>query len=297
MADQRSHSRAEHSHTHGDNLKLAFFLNLAFTVLEIVGGLWTNSLAILSDSLHDLGDSLSLGLAWYLERYSKRGEDSSFTYGYRRFSLVGALLNTIILLVGSIFIISEAIPRLFAPEHSNAQGMAILAVVGIAVNGIAVLRLREDKGFNARVVAWHLLEDVLGWVAVLAVSIVLYFSDIHVLDPLLSILIAFYILFNVARNLKKTLALFLQAVPEDMNPEAIGRGIEALPGVESTHHLHAWSLEGESHVLTMHVVVDEAAQQDHVIELRKKIRALLKGEDLEHVTIEIEYGPNDCMVA
>lgn len=297
MTDNHSHSHTEHSHSYGDNLKLAFFLNLAFTILEIVGGLWTNSLAILSDSLHDLGDSLSLGLAWYLERYSRRGEDSSYTYGYRRFSLVGALLNTIILLVGSIFIVSEAIPRLFAPEHSNAQGMALLAVVGILVNGLAVLRLRGDKGFNARIVAWHLLEDVLGWVAVLAVSIVLYFSDIHILDPLLSILIALYILYNVARNLKKTMALFLQAVPEDMNPDAIGRSIEDLPGVESTHHLHAWSLEGESHVLTMHVVVDEGAQQRQVIGLRKKIRALLKGEDLEHVTIEIEYGPNDCMVA
>jgi cobalt-zinc-cadmium efflux system protein len=294
LTDDHSHSHSAHSQTQGDNLKLAFFLNLAFTILEIFGGLWTNSLAILSDSLHDLGDSFSLGMAWYLERYSHRSEDNSYTYGYRRFSLVGALLNTIILLVGSIFIISEAIPRLFAPEHSNAQGMA---VVGIAVNGFAVLRMRGEKGFNARVVAWHLLEDVLGWVAVLAVSIVLYFTDIHVLDPLLSILIALYILYNVARNLQKTLALFLQAVPEDMDPDAIGQSIEAMHGVDSTHHLHAWSLEGESHVLTMHVVVDESAPQRDVIALRKKIRKLLKGEDLEHVTIEIEYGPNDCMVA
>ena len=184
-----------------------------------------------------------------------------------------------------------------APEHSNAQGMALLAVVGIAVNGFAVLRLRGDKGFNARVVAWHLLEDVLGWLAVLAVSIVLFFTDIYILDPLLSLLIALYILYNVACNLQKTLALFLHAVPEDMDPERISQNIQALPGVDSTHHLHAWSLEGESHVLSMHVVVDKSAQQTEVIDLRKKIRQLLKGEDLEHVTIEIEYGPNDCMVA
>lgn len=290
-------SNHEHEHAHSQNLKLVFFLNLGFTLLEIVGGLWTNSLAILSDALHDLGDSASLGLAWYLERYSRKGEDATYTYGYRRFSLVGALLLTIILLVGSLFILAEAIPRLLNPQHSNAQGMALLALVGIAVNGAAALRLRREKGLNARVVAWHLLEDVLGWLAVLVVSIVLLFADIHQLDPLLSILITLYVLYGVLRNLRKTLALFLQAVPDDLDPARIRRSIEALPGVQSTHHLHAWSLEGESHVLTLHVVVAENAGQDEVIGLRKQVRGLLNDEAISHATIEIEYGPADCMLS
>jgi cobalt-zinc-cadmium efflux system protein len=290
-----------HSHTHSQsgsaNIRTAFFLNLAFTTLEIYGGIWTNNLAILSDALHDLDDSLSLGIAWYLERYSQRGEDAKFSYGYRRFSLVGALVNTIILLVGSFIILTQAIPRLLDPQHSNAQGMAILALIGIAVNGLAVARLRGDKSENAKVVAWHLLEDVLGWVAVLIVSIVLLFADIHILDPILSILISLYILFNVVRNLKSTMALFLQAVPDTINLKKIESGIGQLEGVESSHHVHAWSLEGQNHLLTMHVVVAEKAKQSSVIKLRKQIRTLLLSEDLEHVTIEIEYGPHDCMLA
>jgi cobalt-zinc-cadmium efflux system protein len=286
----------EHVHAQGKNLRTAFFLNLAFTLIEIVGGLLTNSLAILSDALHDFSDSLSLGLSWYLERYSQRQGDRLFTYGYRRFSLLAALLNTLILIGGSLFILAEAIPRLLRPEHTNAQGMAILAAIGIGVNGLAALRLRGEKSMNARMVAWHLLEDVLGWVAVLVVSVVLFFADIHILDPLLSILITLYVLYNVARNLRKTLKLFLQGVPEEIDLDEISRRVEALPDVHSTHHLHAWSLEGENHVLTMHVMVAEDASQRRVIALRRNIRELLKNRDLQHTTIEIEYGPDDCMM-
>ncbi|MDA1330043.1 MAG: cation diffusion facilitator family transporter [Chloroflexi bacterium] len=240
----------DHSHQHTDlhskNLRLVLFLNVAFTLQEIVGGIWTNSLAILSDALHDLGDSFSLSLAWYLERYSQRSEDNIFTYGYRRFSLLGALISTIVLLVGSLFILSEAVPRLLNPQHSNAQGMALMAIVGILVNGATVFGLRRDEGMNSRVVALHLLEDVLGWLAVLVVSIVLIFTDIHILDPLLSILLTIHILFNVFRNLGKTLQLFLQAAPEQLDLNELSLQIESIPGVQSTHHLHAWSLEGET---------------------------------------------------
>jgi cobalt-zinc-cadmium efflux system protein len=146
------------------------------------------------------------------------------------------------------------------------------------------------------VVAWHLLEDVLGWVAVLVVSVVMIFSDIHILDPILSILIAVYILYNVVRNLRKTVSLFLQAVPAQMNLAELSKKIESMPGVLSTHHMHAWSLEGESHVLTLHVMVAEDAERKQVIELRRRIRELLKDRDLAYTTIEIEYGPNDCMM-
>lgn len=293
---------AEHSHDHphhhqgGGDIRVAFLLNISFTLIEIVGGLWTNSLAILSDALHDLGDSVSLGLAWYLERYSQRSEDARYSYGYRRFSLLAALINTLILLLGSLFILSEAVPRLLNPEHTNAGGMALLAVMGIAVNGIAVLRVRRSNSMNARVVAWHLLEDVLGWVAVLVVSLVLLVADIHILDPILSVLITLYILVNVVRNLKKTMALFLQSVPDEVDLQAIKGAVEALPGVATSHHLHAWSLEGESHVLSLHVVVDEMAERKAVIAIRRRIRELLHNADLAHTTIEIEYGPDDCMI-
>lgn len=170
-------------------MSFAFFLNLGFTILEIIGGLWTNSLAVLSDALHDLGDSLALGLAWYLERYSQRASDKVYSYGYGRFSLLGALINSVILIGGSLYILSEAVPRILAPEATNAPGMLFLALVGIAVNGLALFRLKGSQSLNVQMVTWHFLEDALGWVAVLLVSLILLFTNAYILDPILSILI------------------------------------------------------------------------------------------------------------
>ncbi|MFH2055081.1 MAG: cation diffusion facilitator family transporter, partial [bacterium] len=181
MSDQHVHSGLK-------NLRLAFFLNFGFAILEIGGGLWTNSVAILSDAVHDLGDSLAIASAWFLEKRSQRGGDQKYSYGYRRFSVLGAAINAVVLLVGSFFVLSEAISRLFQPEQSLAEGMIAFAVVGILVNGVAVLRLRGQTSLNASMVAWHLLEDVLGWTAVLVVGVTLLFTDIPILDPILSIL-------------------------------------------------------------------------------------------------------------
>jgi cobalt-zinc-cadmium efflux system protein len=279
------------------NLRLAFFLNLGFTLAEIVGGLYTNSIAILSDAVHDLGDSISLGMAWYLENLSHREGDDRFTYGYRRFSLLGALLTTSILLIGSTIILIEALPRLVSPQPTNASGMTILAVIGILVNGIAVLRLRHAETMNARAVAWHLLEDVLGWVAVLVVSIVLLFRPFYILDAILSIGITLYIAWNVIKNLRKTLALFLQGVPENIDIDEIDDRLRSIPDVQSTHHTHIWSLDGEHHVLTTHVVVEEGLSKDSILCVRRDLQELLNTLSFSHSTIEIEFGDGDCGMA
>lgn len=286
----------EHSHHNIRSIRAAFFLNLGFTILEIVGGIWTNSLAILSDATHDLGDSISLGLSWYLEKLADRVGDQRFSYGYRRFSLLGALINTIVLIGGSLIILSEAIPRLMRPEHSNAQGMVLFAIVGILVNGTAVLRLRGGSSMNVRMVAWHLLEDVLGWVAVLIVSLILLFSDIHILDPILSILITTYVLFNVLRNLRKTLALFLQGVPESFELATLQERLSAIENVSSVHHTHIWSLDGAHHVLTTHVVVAQETNKEQVLCVKEDIRNVVREYDISHITIDIEYGESDCMM-
>ena len=282
------------NYTNSYNLRLAFILNLGFTVFEIVGGIWTNSLAILADSVHDLGDSMSLGLSWYLERYSNRGGDERFSYGYRRFSLLGALINTIILIVGSLFILLRAVPRLIYPEPINAQGMALLAVIGILVNGLAALRLRKGKSMNVQIAAWHLYEDVLGWVAVLVVSIALYFWNIPILDPLLSILITGYVLWNVIRNLKKTLSLFLQAVPDAFNLDDVKRRLLAMEHVLSLHHTHIWSMDGEHHVLTAHLVVEPCTTRDEIAQLKREINSFTSDLDIAHTTLEVEYEDEDC---
>lgn len=269
-------------------------MNLGFALLEIVGGLWTNSMAILSDALHDLGDSLSLGVSWYLENFSKRGKDRRYSYGYRRFSLLSALLNVLVLIGGSVVILSETIPRLIEPQHTNAPGMVLFAVAGIAINGFAALRMRGGRSMNAQVATWHLLEDVLGWAAILVVSLVLLFWDLPILDPILSILITLYVLWNVIRNLRRTLSLFLQAVPEDFDLEEIESRFRSLDGVESVHHTHVWSLDGEHHVLTTHVVVPECATREEVLQLKSEINSLTKALDIAHTTVEVEYEDEDC---
>ena len=287
----------DHSHDSTGDLRLAFFLNLSFTIIEIAGGIWTNSLAILSDAIHDLGDSLSLGMAWYLETYARKDKDKKYSYGYRRYSLLSALINTVVLIVGSIFILSRAVARLFNPEPVNAKGMILFAVLGIIVNGLAMLRLRGGKSLNAQVVAWHLIEDVLGWVAVLIMSIVLLFTDLYILDPIFSILITSFVLYNVIKNLRKTLALFLQAVPENMDLEKIENRLLAIDNVCSSHHTHIWSMDGEHHVLTTHLVVEEDTSQDEVLCIKEDINQLSKEMDFLHTTVEIEYGDEKCSMA
>jgi cobalt-zinc-cadmium efflux system protein len=293
--DHHAHNHAHnHVHDNASNIRIAFLLNLGFTILEIIGGIWTNSLAILSDALHDLGDSLSLGLSWYLERIANKGKDRRFSYGYRRFSLLAGLINIIVLLTGGLIVLSEAIPRLLNPEHSNARGMLAFAVIGIAVNGLAALRLRGGKSLNTQIVAWHLLEDVLGWAAVLVVSLVLLFWDIHILDPILSILITLYVFWNVLRGLRRTVSLFLQAVPEHINVEEVEENLMAMEHVKSTHHTHIWSLDGEHNVLTTHVVVDPCTTREQVLQLKREINQMTNNLEFEHTTLEIEYEDEDC---
>lgn len=286
-----------HDHPHDRttrNIRTAFFLNFGFALLEIVGGLLTNSVAILSDAVHDLGDSLSLGSAWFLERYATKQRDTRYSYGYRRFSVLGSLLNATVLIIGGVFILNEAIPRLLHPEQAHAEGMIGFALVGILVNGLAALRLRSDKSLNAKVVAWHLFEDVLGWGAVLIVAIVLLFTDWYILDPILSMAITGYVLFNAFRYLRKTFRVFLQAVPEETNIDELEERIRGLDGVLGVHHTHVWSLDGERHVLTTHVVVDCAADLDRIAAIRGRVEAVARESGLWHTTVQVEREADDC---
>jgi cobalt-zinc-cadmium efflux system protein len=283
-----------HHHHAAGNIKIVFFLNLSFTLLEIVGGLWTNSIAILSDALHDLGDSVALGLSWYLANVSQKKRDDKFSYGYKRFSLLGALISSLILLVGSTIILFEAIPRLFHPENVHVEGMIFLAILGVAVNGAAVLRLRSGSTQNERVVMLHLLEDALGWIAVLIVAVVMLFVNLPVLDPILSVAITFYILWNVFKNLRETVNVFLQSIPSNMDTAQLETIlIEKLP-IISIHDWHLWTMDGEYHVLSFHVVVADKLPSDEIVRLKKQIRDTLKQHNIQHTTIEIEYENEFC---
>ena len=276
------------------NIQLAFFLNFFFAIAEIIGGLYTNSMAIIADALHDLGDSLTLGVSWQLERIAQKQETMKYSYGYRRFSLLGAIANAIVLIGGSVLVLMKAIPRLITPEESDAQGMLFFAMVGIFINGFAVLRMRQGKSMNSRMLTLHLLEDVLGWMAVFIVAIILMFTDFHFLDPLLSLLITSYVLYNVVKNLRKTLGLFLQAVPDEVQIEKIESELKTYPKVLGIHHTHIWSLDGEHHVLTTHVMLTEDAKKEDIRNIKCMLRDLKERFGLEHTTIEFEYSEEDC---
>lgn len=284
----------DHHQHHAGNISFAFFLNLGFTVIEIIGGLWTNSMAILSDAVHDLGDSVSLGLAWYLEKVARKGSDRNYSYGYRRFSLLGAIINSVILTVGSVLILVETIPRIFQPQEPNAAGMFVLAIIGVIVNGIAMLRLRRGSSVNEKVVSLHMLEDVLGWAAILVGSVLMYFFDIPIIDPILSIAISIFILYNVYKNLRVSMRIILQGTPPELDPDLIREQLNSFPEVESAHDLHSWSIDGEYHVATLHIVLRESTDLADLAPLKSAIRDKLKELNISHATIEFETGAESC---
>ena len=291
-----------HKHTHGahhetKNIKVAFFLNLVFTIIEIIGGILTNSMAILSDALHDLGDSFSLGMSWYFQNLSNKKPNDKFTYGYSRFSLLGALLNSVILFAGSIFIIYKSTNRIMHPEEVEEVGMMYLAILGIIVNGAAVLKLKRGTSINERVVSLHLLEDVLGWVVVLVASIIMQFVEVPWLDAALSLGIAGYILFNVYKNLKDSLRVVLQASPIEGETDVLHKKIEQeLEGGE-IRDFHLWSLDGEYHICTIHIkLAKEISCQEQDL-LRAKIKGILVKDHIVHTTIEFQMGEEGCELA
>jgi cobalt-zinc-cadmium efflux system protein len=278
------HNHNGHNCAEG-NISLAFFLNLAFAVIEFVGGFMTNSIAIISDAFHDLGDSLSLALAWFFQRKSRKPPTERYTYGFRRFSVLGALITAAALTLGSAYILSEAVPRLINPQETNAAGMFALAVVGIVVNGIAALRVSKGKSVNERLVTLHLLEDVLGWVAVLIGSTVMYFTGWTIIDPILSIIIAAFILFNVIRNIRQIIPVIMQGT--DVDTARIAALIKSNPQVSGITDLRIWSLDGEHNVLTARIILKPAISGEEKAELKSMIRNALEREDIRDVTLEL----------
>lgn len=299
--DHHGHSHHSQGHAHGHthshesgNIAVAFWLNFCFTIIEFIGGYLTNSVAIMADAMHDLGDCLAIGFAWLASKVANKAATPKYSYGFRRWSLLSALVNSVILVVGSLWILSEAIPRLWAPQLPIAEGMIALAILGVIVNGAAVYKLRFGKTQNEQVLSWHLLEDVLGWAAVLLGSILLYLTDWAWIDPVLSIGFTCFILLNVWRNLKKTLQLFLQTSPDPKLAADIGTKLSCLDFVADTHHLHLWSLDGEQHVLTVHLVLKAEADSALIRQYKEQIRLLLQPYQLAHTTVEFEVPDEAC---
>ena len=271
------------------NILVAFILNLAFSIFEFIGGAFINSVAIVSDAIHDIGDSLSIGISYFLEKKSKRKPDSKYTYGYVRYSVIGSLITTAILLVGSILVVYNAIKRIIDPVEINYNGMIIFAIIGVVVNFGAAYFTREGDSLNQKSVNLHMLEDVLGWVVVLIGAIIMRFTDISIIDPILSIFVALFIFINAIRNLKEIIDLFLEKTPNSIDIDEIKEHLLKIKNVIDVHHIHVWSIDGYSNYATMHVVCDKSDKK-----VKHEIREELEEHGISHVTIELEEKGEEC---
>lgn len=269
---------------------VAFILNIAFSIFELIGGILTNSVSIISDSIHDFGDALSIGISLVLEKISKRKPDSTYTYGYARYSILGALITTIVLTVGSLFVIFNSINRILNPETINYDGMIIFAIFGVIINFMAAYFTRDGKSINQRAVNLHMLEDVLGWVVVLIGSILMKFTNIVIIDAIMSIGIAMFILINALKNIQDILDLFLEKIPKDISIEEIKKHILSIEGIDDVHHIHIWSMDGINNYSTMHIVT----KKKNIQEIKNKVKEEMQEHNISHTTIEIEDSPNNC---
>lgn len=272
------------------NILIAFILNLGFSIFEFIGGTITNSISIISDSIHDIGDSLSIGISYFLEKKSKKKPDNKYTYGYIRYSVIGSLITTMILIVGSILVVIGSIKRIMNPVDINYNGMILFAVIGALVNFLAAYFTHSGDSLNQKSVNLHMLEDVLGWIVVLIGAIIMRFTDIKIIDPILSILVALFIFINALKNLKIIIDLFLEKTPKGINIESIKEHLLNIKGIKDIHHIHVWSLDGYNNYATIHIVEDGKNK-----DIKKLVKEELKEHNISHTTIELEKIGEECL--
>lgn len=303
MAHDHAHAHAgpdHHGHGHGHghaagaaSLRVAFFINLAFTMVEAVGGWWTGSIAVLTDALHDAGDCLVLGTAWWLQRVAMKGRDAQYSYGYGRYSMLGGWLTSVVLMVGAGAMLVLSVPKLLAPELPHTTGMMGIAVFGLLMNGLAAWKLHGGASLNERGAYLHLLEDVLGWAAVLVGAVVMYFTGWAIVDPMMSVGISVFILWNAVGTLRKGTGILMQEIPAGIDMQAIRTRLMTIPNVRDLHDQHTWTLDGNLVVHTVHVVVaDVDLLQARAI--KTQARAELKALGIHHATIELEWADEHC---
>ncbi|MBQ6568772.1 MAG: cation transporter [Clostridia bacterium] len=276
------------------NILTAFILNFIFVIIELVGGLLTNSIAILSDSVHDFGDCLAVGGAYYFERLSEKRPDARYTYGYKRFSVLSALLTSAILLIGGVVVIYQSVFRIIHPQTINGAGMLIISVAGIIINGIAVLRTAKGSNINEKSIYLHMLEDALGWVVVFIGSIFIYLFDWKLIDPILSIIVTLFILYNVYLNIKSVCDVLLEKIPDGFDAEHYREHLEKIENVSDIHHVHIWSLDGEGILATMHVMVEDETNDRTVSRIKEDIRKISEEFGIHHLTIQTDRRFEEC---
>jgi len=268
---------------------LAFLLNLFFSVFELVGSFVTGSVAIASDALHDFGDAVTIGIACFLEKKSNRQPDEVYTYGYRRYSVVAGLFGSLVLLVGSAVVMVHAVERLLVPQQIHSHAMILFAVIGVVINFCAAYVTHGGDSVNQKAVNLHMMEDVLGWIAVLVGAVVIKLTGFMLIDPLLSIGVAVFVIVNAARNLRNALHILLEKAPDEISVMQIRNLLLNTPSVTEVHHIHLWTMDGQQHFVTMHLVTEEEP-----FLIKKRVKELLYQKGIFHVTLELETSNEHC---
>ena len=269
---------------------VAFFLNLTYAIVEFIAGGVFGSSAVLADSVHDLGDAIAIGVSAVLETISNREEDSHYTLGYKRFSLLGALVTAVILMTGSVLVILENLTKLFHPKPVNDEGILWLGIIAVSINLLASLVVRKGKTKNESILSLHFLEDTLGWIAVILMAIILRFTDWYILDPLLSLVISFFILSKAIPRFWSTLKIFLDAVPEGVETGDLEKDLGALINVKSVNQLSIWSMDGLENNAIIHLCLED---WDQMMETKNQVRQLLEERGVQNITIEVDTSQSN----
>lgn len=267
----------------------AFFLNLFFSVVELIGSFVTGSVAIASDALHDFADAITIGISCFLEKKSNRQPDETYTYGYRRYSVLAGLFGSLVLLVGSAVVIYHAVGRIVNPQPIHYNKMIFFGIFGIICNGVAAYITHGGESVNQKAVNLHMIEDVLGWVAVLLGAVLMKFTHIWIIDPLLSVGVAVFIIVNAGRNLKNSLEILLEKSPVGISASRVKDLLLTTDGVIDVHHIHLWSMDGITNYATLHLVTNE-----HPDSIKKQVKAILSQKGISHVTLELETSDEHC---
>lgn len=288
FASDNSHMHDFEYHKAAENISFAFFLNILFMVVVGIGAVYTNSMAILADLLHGLSDTIALGFSWFFQRFSEKEEDEKFTYGYRRFSLLGAVITSAIVIIGSFLILVESISRLFAPVEPYASGMVFVAIFAIFLKTLSVWKLRGAKTLNERAVSIHLIGDLMGWIALLIVGIILIFYNIPVLDVLLSIAITLWMIYNLAKTLFYSFKILLLEAPGNIDQNKLKKDILSIEGIDDIVKFYLWSLDNQKNILTVKISLKDDLKVSDTENIKENINDLGFINGIEDINIEFD---------
>lgn len=296
MSHNHNHDHDHHSHSEklsGQKLLWVTLLNLSITIVQIVGGLISNSLSLLSDAIHNLGDSSAIFIAFLAGKASRKKPDERRTFGYKRVEILAALLNAIVLISICIFLFYEAYKRFQNPEPIQGKLMMIVAVFGLLANLVSVLVLEKDKdhSLNVKAAYMHLLGDTLSSVAVIIGGVAIWLFNIYWIDPLITVLVGIYIVWHTWEIVQQTIDILMQSTPEGINLQELKVKVENVEGIENIHHVHVWKLDDTQIHLEAHVNLVHDVTMTEMMAIQNDVENVLKNDfGIGHVTLQMGFN-------